>query len=324
MRDGVRVSGRELVASVQEYALPGYQLGALVPIHPAYFIGGVMGNMARTYEKFRYKSLVFHFISRQPTSATGEIILSTTSTLLEPAEDALNANFLARAMSRGNATLGPLWQNHSIAFDVDDQWRLVDAFINSDVDDNVLGELQAYTQSAVKDVAGYILMDYVLEFSTTMYQPHSTAIPIPLGVGATYTCVDSSATPTSNNSVQLTNSALTGQGTGTIYRAILNFSSSTLGTSGTAANAFKVGTAKWTNVATIASNSTDNITLIDGMQFYLAVADTSLYVYASLEEAIEGNSSGAFFYQTTLGTASSFSFVAYQLRVRNAALIGIQ
>lgn len=321
LKDGVVVTGREFADSVNEYNQSStWQIGSLIPIHPAYFVGSTLGNIARTYELYRFRSLVFHFVSRQPTSVTGEIMLVSSRTALEPCEDGSSGNFLPRAMSRGRSVLGPLWQNHSIEIECDATWRLVDAFINADYDDNVLGELQAYTLAAVADTAGYIIMDYVVEFKTTMYQPHSSLIPISSGVGQSVTLVDSSTTPTANAIAQYTNATVDAPRSGTIWRFVLNLASSTLATGTTAANALMVGTASWATSSTIA-NSNTNFTLLNGTQLYLAVTGSSIYAFASYESAQNGDGSGAVFYRTTGSTAASLVGQAYLLRIGNADML---
>ncbi len=321
--NGTSIIGREFLGNCYEYNSSNFQLGALVPIHPAYYIGSVQANMCRTFEQYRYRQVMIHFITRQPTTVTGQTALCVTREVLEPCENGSNAAFLARVMSRGNCTIGPTWRNHSIVVECDDTWRNVDAFVGSDYDDNVLAEFQAYTLSGISDVAGYIVMDYEVEFRKTMYQPHSSSLPLTTGTGTLYTCTDTSATPTANNSVQLANTTLTGQPNGTIFRFVLSIDQSTVSTGTTAANAWYVGTSTFTNTTTVA-NALSNFTLSNGQAIYLVVVGTSLYAYASYEQACSGDASGTLFYRTTGGTSGSFVGIAYQLRFGNAIVMFAQ
>ncbi len=321
--NGTHIIGREFLGNCYEYNGSNFQLGALVPIHPAYYTGSVQANMCRTFEQYRYRHVVIHFVTRQPTTVTGQIALCVTREVLEPCENGSNAAFLARVMSRGMCTIGPTWRNHSIAVDCDSSWRNVDAFVGPDYDDNVLAEFQAYTLAGVTDVAGYIIMDYEIEFRKTMYQPHSSSLPLTTGTGTQYTLVDSSSTPTANNSVQLTNSTLTALPNGTIYRFVISVDQSTLATGTTAANAWYVGTSTFTNTTTLA-NSLSTLTISNGQAIYLVVVGSSLYAYATYEQACAGDSSGTLFYRTTGSSSASLVGIGYQLRFGNAIVMFAQ
>jgi hypothetical protein len=312
-RSGCRITGREFMGSVYESNSSNWQMSALCPLHPAYFPGSTISNVARGFTKYRWRSLTVHFVTRQPTSVTGEIALAYSANCLMPAEDGSSSTFLPRVMTRGNAVLGPLWTSHSIRIPCDNKSRLVDAFSSVDFNENVLGELQVYTLSGVSDTAGYLLFDYDLDYSEIMYQPHSTYIPITTGGGASYTLTDSSATPTASNSVQLTNAAITGAPNGTVFRAILDWDQSTASTGTTAANAWEVNTAYASSLTAISSVAS-NFTLRDGQQVYLGIVGTSLYAYGSLDSALSGDATGQLFYRTTGSSAGSYVVIAYLVR----------
>ncbi len=320
---GMAIAGREFLGNVVMSSSSNFQLGALVPLHPAYYSGSMVGNICRTWEQYRFRSVTVHFVSRQPTSVTGQIALCVTREILEPCENGSNAAFLGRVMSRGMCSIGPLWRNHSVVVECDGNWRNIDAFVGSDYDDNVMCEMQAYVQASSADTAGYLLIDYEIEYRKPMYQPHSSSLPLTTGVGTSYTLVDSSSTPTANNAVQLNNASLSALPNGTIWRFILSIDQSTLATGTTAANAWNVGTTTSTNLTTI-STTGSNITLSNGQALYIAVLGTALYAYASYEQALAGTSSGQLFYRTTGSTAGSFVGIAYQLRLGNAIVMFAQ
>lgn len=300
---GVLVRGREFLCSVFESINPSFQLGALAPIHPAFYPASTMGTMARAFQKYKFRRLAIHFITRQPTSATGQIALVYSSQINEPAEDGTKATFLPRVMTRGKASLGPVWQNHTIEIDCDSTFRLIDPFSQAEIATHVFGEVQCYTLAGVADTAGYLLIDYELEFHTTMFAPHSTVLPLPTGAGSQYTLVDF-ANPVVSDAVLLVLPSTMNQVTnGTIWRCILNADESTLATGTTLANAWN------TNIRYLSNTTTDigslsAWTLTDGMQFYIVVIGSNGYVYLTLESAITGDGTGQAFYRTA-GTSKA-------------------
>jgi hypothetical protein len=316
---GCRIQGREFMASVYEYNNSNWQLSALCPLHPAYFVNSTIGNVCRGFSRFRWNGLTVHFVSRQPTSVTGEIALTYSANNCLPAENGAGGGFLPRVMSRGNAILGPLWLGHSIVIPCDQVVRDVDAFASIDFNLNVMGEVQAYTLSGVTDTAGYLLFEYDIEFMDVMYQPHSTIIPVPTGTGAQYTLTDTSATPTAANAVQFSNATLAAAANGTVYRCVLDLDQSTLATGTTAANAWQSNTAYASSLTAITSTGTAQ-TLVDGLQLYVAVVGTSLYAYTSYESAVNGDSTGQIFYKTTGSSAASIVVIAYFVRMGSALL----
>jgi hypothetical protein len=312
--EGSRIMGREFLCSVFESNNSAWQLSAAAPLSPAYYVGSTMGQLARAFQFYRFAAIDIHFVTRQPTSVTGEIALVYSSMITEPAENGSSATFLPRVMTRGDAVIGPLWTNHTISVPCDDHWRLVDCFVSNDINLNIMGEVQAYTLSSVADTAGYLLIDYVLDYKTTMFTPHSTLIPISTGPGASYTLTDSSTTPTALNAVQVQNASVTPASNGTIFRFIIDADQSTLSTGTTLANAWETLNAYYSS--TSATTSTlQTFAITDGMLVYGVVVASSIYLYTSYEAAVNGDGSGQIFYRTTGSTAASWSTIGYLVRL---------
>lgn len=317
-RSGICVRNREFLCSVFESNNSNWYLGAAAPLNPAYYPGSVMGQMARGWSKYRFRSITIHFVTRQPTSVTGEIALVYSGDLFLPAENGASGSFLNRVMTRGDAIIGPLWINHSMDVVCDDVWRMIDCFGSAPFNDNILGEIQAYTLSGVSDTAGYLLIDYELCFSDTMYSPHNNVLPLASGPGQQLTLTDTSTTPTANNAVLLTNSTiLNSAGLGCIWRCILNLDESTLATGTAANNAWNLQYVYGSNTSAD-GNTLEAYTHGDGNVFYTGKASGSvLTVYCSYEGAVSGNASAQFFYKTTGSTAASWNVVAYLVRTSN-------
>lgn len=311
---GVIVTGREFLCQVYETSNTNFQLSALAPLHPAFYPASTMGTLARAYRHYRFRRASVHFITRQPTSVTGEICLAYSATVTEPCENGAASTFLPRVMTRGEAIIGPLWVNHTLDIKTDGIFRLVDCFTSSDINQQICGEVQAYTLSGVTDTAGYLIMDYELELNTTMFTAHSTAIPLSSGPGASYTLADSSTTPTALNAVQVTNSSMTAVPNGTIWKMIVNADESTPATGTTLANAWQT-TINYGATTTTTSSTVTTLTVTDGMLLYGVVVGSSLYVYSTYDEAISGVSTGQLFYRTTGSTAASWLVNSYIIRL---------
>jgi len=314
--NGTIVRGREFLCSVNESSNSNFQMAACAPLHPSFYPSSTMGTLARGYQHYRFNSCNIHFVTRQPTSSTGEIALVYSSIITEPAETGSSASFLPRVMTRGNAILGPIWTNHSISVDCDTKFRLIDPFVGSDVAEQIYGEVQAYVQGdTASSTAGYLLIDYELEFKTPMFSAHSTTLPLTSGPGAQFTLTDSSTTPTANASTQLTNATVANASTGSIWKFFLNADLSTPSTGTTAANAWQTITAYY-STTTALTNQSINLPIVSGMIFYAVVTqNASLYIYSTLEEAISGISSGQIFYRTTGSTAASWVVNGYVVRI---------
>nr|WRQ65678.1 structural protein [Tolivirales sp.] len=317
--NGVQISGREFMTNVDIRGNPSWQVGAIAPVHPMYYIGSTLANMARSYQSYRFKALRVHFITRQSTSLAGEVLLGYASNALEPLEDGNGSAFIARSMTRGHAVLGPLWQNCAMDVPVDPAWRLVDAFNNTTFAENVAGEVQVYTQTgATNDVAGYLLMDYVVEFRDTMFSPHSALLPfanaasvfelgtVPITPAATAIIIASATSAKVQN--------------GSVFKVVFDLDQSTLGTGWTASTAFN--TSLRVNATTTTSTGfTTGLTLSDGVTWYGVSVGSSLYVYGSYEAAVNGEGSGQIFAQTPSSTATTLAYSLYQIRLSDRALM---
>ncbi len=311
--NGVVVVGREFFGSVVQTNNVNWQVACLNPVHPAYYPASVMGNTARMYQYFRFKRLVVHFVTKEPTSNGAEIAMVYSPNMLEPAEDGTASQFLPRVMTKGHAVLGPIWQNHSMDVPCDGKFRKIDAFnAGVNINDNVAGEVQVYLLGTADRVAGYLLADYELEFSETMITPHMSQIPMSFGSGGQYS-LTLPANPTVGNAVVFSSSSVLGSSVGQIYRWIISADESTFGSGTTSENAFIVRTL-YSQVGITASAGSADLQLKDGMQLFVVTLSGGSVLYTSLEGAIAGNSSQQVFVRTQ-NTAPT-TLVGWFYRVR--------
>ena len=307
---GTTIQGREYAGVVTTVAAPaGYVPSLSVPLNPAYFQSAALGMHARSYELYKFRKIDVHYIPQVGTDTAGNVAMITSKNIKLPLLKSDTGSFLARALTQSNAVLGPIWRPFSTTVDCDNDFRKVDLFNNSDIQDNILEEIQVYT-SGTNDAtpAGVVLIDYVIEFRDPIYQPHSTIIPDKLGPSSRQ--IISIPISAANNSLTGANSALGGYDPGTVFRCVLNLSASTLGAGPTTSNFLQYG------IQDIGSSSTSNVRfsnmeLFDGMLFYaLHSGDTpnQLVFYATLEAATAGNYNGVVYVRTATTAISTLVF----------------
>ncbi len=325
-RNGCIVSGTDLVGTVANSTSANWQIGALVPLHPAYYVGSVLANACRSYAKYRVKKVGFTFVTKMPTSTAGDVVLSFRNTSADPVANATgDGAFLTKALSRGGSVIGAVWSNHSCVPHVDSDWHLVNAFI-TDWADNVAGELEVYVQTNNTTYAdvGYIMMTYEIEFTELQLTPHSASIPFASNWrrGPQSLITIPAATQVPGGPIKATSDALTPSdtGRGMIWRVVIDKDLSTL-----AAN-LALGIAmpaigETAGAATLDLSLRDSIVLTDGMVLYAAITETGsddkIVLYANYDAALAGGIGGLIVCNasTTTATASVLYGAAYVVRL---------
>lgn len=313
--NGARIHGTDFLNTVEGQGVSSFGLGKAAVLSPAYMASTVLGNLARSFERYKFNKLRIHYVPKVATSVTGQIILCSQKSVSEPGLQPESGTFLNRAMSQGNAVFSTLWSPCSIDIDCPAEWKLVDPAITADPDDSIWEELQVYTQISVAAQVGYLLMEYDISFKEPIYQPHSTQIPISTGPGLRITLADGAST--ANDDWILTEPAgalgLASVANGTIYRGVFDIQGSVAATGATFSNLLLFTTTYRTNTTTLASSST-NAPMIGGMTLYFVVVGTTLYAYMTLEAALSGSGTGQLFARTTVTVAGSYQFDACLIR----------
>lgn len=312
IKDGVFVAGREFLSTVEGQGVSAFGLGKCFPLAPAYFYGGVLGQLCRSYQYYRWRKLCVHYIPKVSTATTGEIIICSNENVVEPCLSGESTTFLQRAIVSGNGVMAPLWIPVKMEISTDDVWRFVDPANNVDINETIFAELQAYTQIGVAAQPGYLWLEYECELKVPMLQPHSTSIPLIAG-GSRVTLADNSATNTAPAPVALTSISgldFSTLGFGAIFKLSIDLQACTAGSGATLANAWKVQTltagSGLTTAGTIVVQTFGNLTIVGGLTVYLAWnTSTNLSVYTTIEAAVAGMSSGQVMYRTNTTTAST-------------------
>lgn len=186
-RDSVVVTGRDFVmpvgAVVSTYT--GWALAAGFPLTPAALNASALRGYFQSYERFRFRRAVVHYITSSSTASSGDIMVLHHTNRGGPKVDHASSNFMSYAMSTDAAVLGPQWVNHSV--DIVPSLPLdmceTDIFNTEDLQHQANGEVLVYTKntsSATTESPGYLLIDYVVEFYNRMLNPRIQTLPTAL------------------------------------------------------------------------------------------------------------------------------------------------
>ncbi len=315
-KDTVRVRGNDFAAQVDVNSTSLWGMSKSALLSPAFLQSAALGNIARSYERYKWNFLRVHYVPKVSTTTNGAIILTSQRSVSEPGVSPSNANFLPRAMSQGNACFTPIWAPAYIDIDPSDQWYLVDPATTVDPDDSIAEELLVYG-SGINGVAGYLIVEYDIVFKEPLYQPHTSQLPISTGPGVRGVMTLSQAVNAVGDAVILTEFSpvfnINLIPNGTILRAVFDVQGSSF-PSPTNSTTFAETITKYSsNVSTIVG-SASNLTFLGGNVTYWVVNGANVEVYLTLEGAVTGSGSAQLFYQTATTTIGSFQFDATIIR----------
>jgi hypothetical protein len=182
--NSVLVTGRDFVMAVAPVGntYTGWTLAAGFPLSPAALNASSLRGYFQSYERFRFRRAVVHYITSSPTSSSGDILILHHTNRGGPKVDHSSSNFLSYAMSTDAAILGPQWVNHSIEVITTGplDWCETDIFNSEDLQHQANGEVLVYTKETYNGAAaspGYILIDYQVEFHNRMLNPRVQTLP---------------------------------------------------------------------------------------------------------------------------------------------------
>lgn len=310
-KNGASLKGSDFVGTVECNGVADFGVGKSALLSPSYFVGTFLGNMVRSFEKYRWKRLRIVYVPKVSTATAGQVILTSSHSVSEPFLNPNSGTFLQRAMAQGNATMGPLWMENFIDIDCGPDFKLVDPATTSDPDDCIHEELQVFSQSSVSGPVGYLYADYEIEFSETIFTPHSTSMPIYTGPGLRVTLSDGAAVNVANDDVSLVDPSgllnVAVMPNGSIYRAVFDISGSSPPTGATFGNYLNVATINRNTTATFAV-VTSTLNMVGGLTLYLVIAGTVLIPYTSLEAAVAASGTGQLFTRTATTAVGTYAF----------------
>lgn len=322
---GVIATGRDFGGNVYSASATTYNCAATLPVSPAFFLAGVIGNLSRSYERFRFRYFRVGYLPAMPTSDAGQIAITSSKTIKEPFLNGAADSFLGRALAQGNSAIGPIWQPLSLDVACDSSFRVCDHLVDGDLDDSIAEEVQVYTSTLTTKIVGSLVVDYEVEFLDALYQPHAQWLPVWTGPFYRSAFVDDGAVNATTDVVLLTNTTVAATSiTGEIYRAVFQQIPSTLPTGPVTWGAVWTVATQSATTTTTTSVTTVNVPGVDGSTFYLLNRNDSFVLYASLENAIVGGINGALCYQTATTVAGTYYFMINLMRIPPASLTTVQ
>lgn len=324
--ESARMLGRDFIGTVEANGVATFGIGKSALLSPAYFNSTVLGNLARSFEKYRWNRLRIHYVPKVATTATGQVILCSSRSASEPNLQPEAGTFLPRAMSQGNACFTPLWQPAYIDIDCNSDFKLVDPTTTSDIDDCVHEELQVYSQAGVAGQVGYLFAEYDISFWEPIFQPHSTAIPLSSGPGVRITATDNVPVNAIGDAVTW---SLTGAPTvaiGTIFRAVVDIQGSTALGGLTLNNQYATNSYAHATTATFEVGALTPLPIVGGITLYLASMSTGFFhLYTSLEAAVNGSGTGQVYHRfVSIAPSGSYNLDIATVRIGVASLPVVQ
>jgi hypothetical protein len=322
---GATIMGSDYGTNLYVSNTSSYEPCGSILLSPAYFSSSTLGNLARTYEKYRFKRVVIEYVPSVPTSTQGQLVLCSTRTVKEPFFNGATSNFLSKVLSQHNSLVTPLWQGASIEIPMNSEWSVVDPFIDMDLDDSISEEVQAYAFCDSSVTAGILLVHYEIEFRDPLFAYHSTNIPAALSNGSIGAFIDDSAVNATTDAIVLSASFIT-LDDGAILRMVFIPSRSVVPT----------GPANWGEVAKVQVSYANTSTTLTRTQHNIAMsAGTVLYgfyssingvisLYATLEHAKEGQITGSLNYRTATTAAGGWTFLIHNVSIGTRELVTVQ
>lgn len=329
--DTARISGRDYIGSVPVATTTSFGVSTTCLLSPAYFTSAFLGNLCRSYESYKWLKLRIHYVPACSTATTGSIILASAHSVTQPALSGELANFLPRALTQGNASMGPLWEHGHIDIDCSkSEWRLVDPTTSVDLDDNIHEELQVYFSSATALTAGYLFAEYECAFNDPVYQPHSLSIPIAYGPGTVCMVSDNNDINAAADDWNLRidsgitlSGAAGGVSNGTIFRAVLDLVGSAAPTGTTFNNLLNTTIFSHSTTTTFGIQTT-TCPLVGGQVFYLVCDSTTVKVFTSIENARTGIGSGQLVHRTATTLRGTYRMIVTMVGLDPSTMTSIQ
>lgn len=315
---GAVVVGSDFAGNTFTVNSNAYEPAASILINPSYFQSAMLGNMARVYEKYRFRKISVEYIPSVPTSTQGQLVILSDRTVKNPFLDGGSSSYLSRALSQDNAVACPLWQRTVFQCETQDIWSLVDPLIDGDLDDAIEQEVQVYAFSNYTGTSGILLLHYEIEFKDPLYTFHSTVVPVPVGLGSRISMTDDTGVNTTADLIRLNNANLNlgGLGIGSIFRMVFVAGDSSWPTGNLSwASVANMNHSISTNITNTLSLSTTPMLMTTGTTLYGQLSSSTMVLYGTYEAAVAGTSNGALTYANATTAAGSWRFLIAAVRM---------
>lgn len=335
-RAGLTVSGSDIILTlVDQPATAVWDNAGQILLHPTTWFASQAAQYVRNHAKFRFRRLALEFIPLAPTSTTGNIMITISKNIQNPALNGTAPSFVTQALASGKGIMIPIWQGGGYEVPISAGLRLCDPLECLDLEQAYPFELVVYANTSLVSVAtiGYIVAHWDIEFVDPTFQPHTSLCPFPANATGNFFYADSSATPQQNAIVQLTYvsgvnfTSVATLGNGAIFKLTIvanNCAGTTPGGIGTLSTIWNTVYSVPATTTTLATN-TINFVVTDGVVVYAYVtSNTNVVLFTSFESAMAATYDGAITYQTTLAAASKISGWAQLVHISDFRAPSIQ
>jgi len=179
-KGGVIVTGRDFMFSpIGTSTIADWVTCGGTPLTPVAFGDSTVRQYMQMYQKYRWKRCVVHYITSSATSSTGDVMFyhakNRNSTYLNQTSSFL----LPFVISDPDTVIGPQWTNHSADLHLQGTWKSTDYGMGDNVNDYADGEVFLLSKTTAVDAPGYVLFDYVIEFTEMQISPRLLSLPLP-------------------------------------------------------------------------------------------------------------------------------------------------
>jgi hypothetical protein len=290
---GVTVSGRDFMfAPIGTGSVTTWTLCGGTPLTPAAFSDSTLRQYMQMYQKFKWISLVVHYITSSPTSSSGDVMFYHQKNRNSVFLNQTSTQLLPFVMSDEDTVLGPQWTNHSARLHMTTRPLSTDYGMTANSDDYADGEIFLLSKTGTTDSPGYVIFDYVVSFTELQISPRLLSLPLPRAQWSQTNFVLTSQSYSAGTQIALTvggnnlsgSAAVvpSGAANGDIYKIILDItnSSSASWTNITAATGFRVTEAGGSVV----------VPFVDGTTFYAIYNGTDFRPFATAEASYASGS----------------------------------
>jgi hypothetical protein len=304
IKNGVSVTGRDFCfAPIGSGSVVTWTMVGGTPLTPAAFSDSTLRQYMQMYQKFRWKSVVAHYITSSPTSANGDVLFYRAKNRDSVFLSQTSTQLLPFVISDPDTVLGPQWTNHTAVLTIQGSWKSTDYGMSADLNNYSDGELFLLSKTSTTDSPGYVLFDYEVEFADLQITPRLLTLPLPraqysqVNVGLTALAVTTAAVAVmsvkGNNISGASSAPPTGATAGDIYKVIFDVTNSSAAswTSCTVSNLLKIREISGDTASDLALTVVDGLTMYaiwDGDAFYFCTNTSG--AYAGLQNIYFGTS----------------------------------
>ncbi len=293
--EGCRVIGRDYAFTpFATGTVTGWILVGGMPLTPACMPSTALRNLCQMYNKFKFNTCLFHYITSSSTTTTGDVVFQYNKNPESSVPNWTSNSFLPYVLSDSLTVIGPQWTNHTITVKPTGPWASTDYGMTAEPRQYSQGDVFLYSKTSSTESPGYVIFDYDITFKELSVNPRAGLLPtikaqwtpVAFGTFGNYTLNTSLVIGTVTTSyVGGTTITAPTLSSGEVYKFVVDSTNSTYSAT-TAANFF-------TYQATNGSTAATTMTLADGYTLYFSVTSTgTVYFYANIEQAVvsEGGS----------------------------------